>query len=896
MVLGTEPRLFDFSPSEIGAQVAVDTFDKASFGGDRSAAGRYAAQQRWKGHQRKVSVLVVDENSRPWESGAIGRLSERLAKTASLAELFFAANHAQFNRAFYADRMKLIKDDDAVKNAKTYDELFAALSKYDKPTEAEEASLPANSLFNRSTFAKHFKFDFQRYESLEQYKRESAVDILGNTANYWKVDSNHPESLKLRVAILQEFGQGVEGKEEPPAMLKALAKAEQEMGTALFAFYAPTLRKFVRAMYEETQETLKSKLPDGTTHVRLFRGTSDKTKSPAKEGMLRRLTSWTTDPEITRQFKGGGGGGKSVFITAEIPVKQIFATFFQGLGSYTEQEVLVLGPKVDVVAVGDNTARRSISGAEADSLGKASFGGDRSAAGRYAAEQRWKNHRKKDDGGKGRSERREKFSANVKRVQALVAAAEEATGKKDPPLIQIGTQFGGYLHPEDLMDHVAGYDGVKGLHFVYITIPQQAKVSGELRTANVRWSDESQLAMTAVTIPSPEAMALEREVQSVGLEALAIADEELSAQGVTEESVKLDRYAKQAEIDSVTLETQKVLNVYNPALPSPDYDLVDAGTAKIAREARVDAEQFYLARRELEGARIAADNALRFNHSGDVVAQTSREAQAALEKADALREKAQLSAKRLDEARMADQNLKRLAEKEGVLRQELTGIKSYTERRYEIVHALLREERKFDEVTPQIKSDGSFSDSTADSTRDLVKKYIPSGIIALVNAQGAITVSNGALSSRGGSWNGGSRILTTENRPQVQLHEYIHAIAEVNPVAKLIEQATLTRRTIGSPSTQKDGKFDSADIGAGRQKINRSTRYQGIRYNFDHVKDDFAEPYAGRLYPHQSAETLTVGHDLAFTDDRTREYGITRRDDDLSASVIGLLLTLGSGK
>lgn len=26
---------------------------KASFGGDRSAAGRYAAEQRWKGHQKK---------------------------------------------------------------------------------------------------------------------------------------------------------------------------------------------------------------------------------------------------------------------------------------------------------------------------------------------------------------------------------------------------------------------------------------------------------------------------------------------------------------------------------------------------------------------------------------------------------------------------------------------------------------------------------------------------------------------------------------------------------------------------------------------------------------------------------------------------------------------------
>ena len=53
MDLGSESVLFDFSPEEIGAQVAVDDLDvflKASFGGDRSEAGRYAANVRWQGN------------------------------------------------------------------------------------------------------------------------------------------------------------------------------------------------------------------------------------------------------------------------------------------------------------------------------------------------------------------------------------------------------------------------------------------------------------------------------------------------------------------------------------------------------------------------------------------------------------------------------------------------------------------------------------------------------------------------------------------------------------------------------------------------------------------------------------------------------------------------------
>ena len=56
---------------------AIRELIKASFGGDRSAAGRYAAEQRWKGHQKKVAMLETNAYSHPWESGAIGRLRDR---------------------------------------------------------------------------------------------------------------------------------------------------------------------------------------------------------------------------------------------------------------------------------------------------------------------------------------------------------------------------------------------------------------------------------------------------------------------------------------------------------------------------------------------------------------------------------------------------------------------------------------------------------------------------------------------------------------------------------------------------------------------------------------------------------------------------------------------------
>jgi hypothetical protein len=59
MDLGSESVLFDFSSAEIGAQVAVDDLVlllKASFGGDRSEAGRYAANIRWQGRGKAKDI------------------------------------------------------------------------------------------------------------------------------------------------------------------------------------------------------------------------------------------------------------------------------------------------------------------------------------------------------------------------------------------------------------------------------------------------------------------------------------------------------------------------------------------------------------------------------------------------------------------------------------------------------------------------------------------------------------------------------------------------------------------------------------------------------------------------------------------------------------------------
>jgi hypothetical protein len=64
---------------------------------------------------------------------------------------------------------------------------------------------------------------------------------------------------------------------------------------------------------------------------------------------------------------------------------------------------------------------------------KASFGGDRSAAGRYAAEQRWKGHQKKEDDAKGR-QGGGSLDDEIRRVSGLLTA--------------VGNLPAGYRHPD----------------------------------------------------------------------------------------------------------------------------------------------------------------------------------------------------------------------------------------------------------------------------------------------------------------------------------------------------------------------------------------------------------------------------------------------------------------
>jgi hypothetical protein len=383
---------------------------KASFGGDRSAAGRYAAEQRWKGHVKggKSASVVVNESQLSWltkptdtsSEDFTKRIVERLVEKFSFFELS-AAVLVQLSMSYPKEGQQALRLLNAYK-----EELSGAKN-------SKEVGIIVNEIISRQG-AQPRMYDSWETEELELIRLSGSIgdmesdsltqaDRLVHTLKQgWTVGS---QKGRAQVAALtgQSLGASSNRNAEQDYERKDADELTKIMNTDEGYAAKQVLTALVKEVYDDTQRLIKEKLPEGTTHVRLFRGTAltEEQLRDAKDGLLdvAVTSSWTSSPKIAGDFRGTykplwdatGERRKleEVKITALVPVGSIFAVGLQGFGGKGEREVLVLGPSVEVQrvvlsteAVGKNLA----------ALIKASFGGDRSAAGRYAAEQRWKGH------------------------------------------------------------------------------------------------------------------------------------------------------------------------------------------------------------------------------------------------------------------------------------------------------------------------------------------------------------------------------------------------------------------------------------------------------------------------------------------------------------------------
>ena len=147
-------------------------------------------------------------------------------------------------------------------------------------------------------------------------------------------------------------------------------------------------------------------------------------------------------------------------------------------------------------------------------------------------------------------------------------------------------------------------------------------------------------------------------------------------------------------------------------------------------------------------------------------------------------------------------------------------------------------------------------------------------------------------SRSGGNWSESrQRIVTDMEDADTFTHETIHALTFFSRSMRLMEQAALSRRTWGKSGDLTTPMTDK--VKEGRQKVVGPTK-AGLPYSRgQYIPDDFSDPYQGRIYNDRYTETLTVATENLFGGG-TKLRGTGRADRDLMATALGALLTAES--
>ena len=207
--------------------------------------------------------------------------------------------------------------------------------------------------------------EFRLYQELTDSERaKMAVSTL---ITDWASSSNgnNPRSLALQeIAEIVFDTKNARDWKSPPKTKAEIEKIKQEYGGMLSAF--------LQAQYEQTQKRFKEA---GITEVVLYRGIDDvalgKTLSDDKltgvDVQSRPLSSWSTSDGTAYWFATGGSdseaSGEDVFdpesdhrgavlLRRVVPVDQILSSSFTGVGSYDEQEMVIIGGEMKAEAVG----------------------------------------------------------------------------------------------------------------------------------------------------------------------------------------------------------------------------------------------------------------------------------------------------------------------------------------------------------------------------------------------------------------------------------------------------------------------------------------------------------------------------------------------------------------
>jgi len=406
---------------------------KASFGGDRSAAGRYAAEQRWKGHVKRQTrtdanrstdqklaegpttlLFGRDENGMP-VMGSVAELRKRYGDTTAEKHYYFYHKYG-----LRLDIEGVVEQEPAEESAQlgalqALEELCLSLNNNGNVMEVKLGLIQPKNLRSLTNYQGRFETGtgtvlldpFSCAQNAEQTVRTIA-----------RIQGFESERGQLPSAF------AASNAEHVTSMFSAVRAALTNLGP-LFVSPKSADEKNAREMISEASQRMGyAVMVHEFGHVVDWKLTGDFTSrqlefnpewynlaSPSAYGRQNYLEKAAESFSGWWLF-GGDSQGKTaeMFRLVRDRSVKVLAPIFDAKQDVVKSEGLSLvfselpaeHPVFLFVLAGllkktNQKARVRVDAMVDLALDKASFGGDRSAAGRYAAEQRWKGHQKKDD-------------------------------------------------------------------------------------------------------------------------------------------------------------------------------------------------------------------------------------------------------------------------------------------------------------------------------------------------------------------------------------------------------------------------------------------------------------------------------------------------------------------
>ena len=505
---------------------------------------------------------------------------------------------------------------------------------------------------------------------------------------------------------------------------------------------------------------------------------------------------------------------------------------------------------------------------------KASFGGDRSAAGRYAAEQRWKGHVKREDKGKEGKTLRDataEVSALLRRINGMLEYPISDKGSAGNPMT-----------PEEYEASSA-----TSFRFVYVKTGKNGKV---------------------MLVPSKQSMEAERRVNELGQQAFKEVGARLVAEGTITQKELDDAIAFQRAPEEE--DESPDADLYRRAMAgdkSLGNEIAEKGrrvaeakeAASKAKGALMKATREYNKYLETEGGRSYDETARRLWEERKQARAANIDARLELATADevlmeAIREIRPVDYKALDDARAAGKaNSLRVqgligAEVKRVLAEDNAMSDSHPANKVGVPTTVLR-------ITDD-KLQSKTGDQVVAEIMGEVSRRFPKRLLDLVAG-----VRHKFTSRGGGYYNDGMNLIQADmDDADTLTHETVHAISYKDSATRVLEQSALSRRVFGKPD-QPDDSF-AKKLEKGLQRVVGGTKAVGWRLGGKYIEDKFVAGYQGRMYgmerstfQSQPTEILTIATENVFGGGSYfRSTG--RLDQDLMMTALGWLLVGGSNR